>query len=87
MGQGLAAVDTTVLDAYFFLVRRLRPGAEIFSILFQVTSRGDFQQETEQWKNPGCLGLYRGWQTTQLNGEYILLNHFQDPHWVNLQKS
>lgn len=34
--KGLAAVDTTVLDAYFFLVRRLRPGAEIFSILFQV---------------------------------------------------
>ena len=34
---GLAAVDTTVLDAYFFLVRRLRPGAEIFSILFQVS--------------------------------------------------
>eukprot|EP00435_Cladocopium_sp_Y103_P020125 s928_g4.t3 len=34
--KGIASVDTTVLDAYFFLIRRLRPGAEIFSILFQV---------------------------------------------------
>ena len=56
MCQGLAAVDTTVLDAYFFLVRRLRPGAEIFSILFQVTSRDNFQEEMSNEKTPGCLG-------------------------------
>ena len=24
------------IDAYFFLIRRLRPGAEIFSVLFQI---------------------------------------------------
>ena len=34
--KGIAEVDTTVLDAYFFLIRRLRPGAEIFSVLFQI---------------------------------------------------
>lgn len=34
--KGIAQVDTSALDAYFFLIRRLRPGAEIFSVLFQV---------------------------------------------------
>ena len=59
LGRGIALVDTTVLDAYFFLIRRLRPGAEIFSILFQVVGAGEmiWMNIQKAIENGGLMGF------------------------------
>ena len=57
--------------------------AEIFRV-YQgfISSRSDMKWY-EQWKNTLLFRVYRGWKTTQLNGDYFINHDIRIPSWNN----